>query len=226
MLPFPAEPDVDRPPRVTLPAEQAITIDSSGGVVLEACERIPEHATRAVVLCHPHPVYGGTMHNAIVVTLAKHLGGKLATLRFNFRGVEGSSGCYEEGEGEVHDVLAALQHMRKRLPQARISVAGYSFGSWVALRAAWCTSDIDRVALIAPAMRVLDYSRQARPAPCPCQIVVGDDDQFVGVDQAHDLGRALGAQVHVIEAADHFFVRQRRTVANTVAPFVAPELGL
>src|SRR5262245_45273328 len=85
----------------------------------------------AAVVCHPHPLYGGTMHNKVVFHVDKVLSGAgLPVLRFNFRGVGMSSGRYGDGEGETEDVIAALDYMAARFPQARLLVAGFSFGSW------------------------------------------------------------------------------------------------
>src|SRR3989442_386300 len=100
-------------------------------------ERTPgEHGVIAVV-CHPHPQYGGTMHNKVVhrvaVTLL-NLGA--AVLRFNFRGVGKSAGVYGDGDGELEDARAALGFMRGRYSGAREWVAGFSFGAWVAARLA------------------------------------------------------------------------------------------
>jgi len=166
-----------------------------------------------VVLCHPHPLYGlysGTMHNAIVVFPAKALydiaSNSIATLRFNYRGVEASSGAYDNGKGEVRDVIAAIDEAIQRTPRAAISVVGYSFGSWVGLRAARQRSQVERVVLIAPAMRLFDYEQElAGSRQIPTEMLVGNDDDFVTVADARGLAASLGARLHVLENADHFF---------------------
>ena len=86
------------------------------------------------VLCHPHPQYGGTMHDAVLDCAARALGAAgIARLRFNFRGVGRSEGRFDEGVGEVDDVLAILTHGRKMHPEARVLLVGYSFGAAMAL---------------------------------------------------------------------------------------------
>jgi uncharacterized protein len=91
-----------------------------------------------VVVCHPHPLYGGDMCNNIVEAIEEGFSGKgFSTLRFNFRGVGGSGGSYDKDVGEVKDVLSALSFLRDSLaPDASIMLAGYSFGAWMCARAA------------------------------------------------------------------------------------------
>ncbi len=216
-----------RPPHVVLAGEQAHWLETSDGQSLEALARLPSGVSRAVVICHPHPLYGGTMHNAVVIALAKALkeaGDDVGTIRFNFRGVERSSGRYTAGEGEKLDVIAAVDGLRNQMPNAAVSVVGYSFGSWVGLRAAWAHPEVERVALIAPAVRIFRYAEKLEcRRPMPTEVVVGDHDDFVDVPSARKLARYLGAQLHVIKGADHFFVGFRTFVARTLLPFVAPE---
>ncbi|PKN50149.1 MAG: alpha/beta hydrolase [Deltaproteobacteria bacterium HGW-Deltaproteobacteria-20] len=216
-----------RPPPVAISGEEPFRIETSDGQSLEARLRLPSDVRRVVVLCHPHPLYGGTMHNAVIVALAKALadaGGNVGSLRFNFRGVEGSTGGYEEGRGEKLDVIAAVDGLRNLHPHVDVTIVGYSFGSWVGLRAAWDHPEVDRVALIAPAARIFSYAEdQECRRPLPTEIIVGDKDDFVPVTSARKLARYLGAQLHVIDGADHFFVGYRRVVAKMLLPFVAPE---
>jgi alpha/beta superfamily hydrolase len=198
------------------------------GVSLEALGRFPAGAGRAVVLCHPHPLYGGTMHNALVVTFARVLaergGEDVATLRFNFRGVEGSDGRHDGGEAELLDVLGAVDALRRELPETRLSLLGYSFGSWVALRAALEHDAVERVALVAPATRLFESFDPSRPRrSLPVEILCGDRDAFVHVPAARGLAGALGARLHLVEGADHLFLRHRAVAARTLLAFLAPE---
>src|SRR5262249_6243498 len=108
------------------------------------------HAWSAVV-CHPHPLHGGTLHNKVVHRVAATLHGLgAAVLRLDFRGVGGSEGRYDEGEGELADARAALAWMRERHPQARAWLAGFSFGAWIAARLAAEAPGIERLILVAP----------------------------------------------------------------------------
>ncbi len=191
---------------------------------LEARVRGDAGAGRVVVLCHPHPLYGGTMHSAVVVALTKVLaerGEGVATVRFNYRGVGKSEGAYAKGEGEVHDARAALRAARSRFPRAKVALAGYSFGTWVGLRASALEGFVERVALVAPAVRIFDFVRadgahfQGRLA-----VYLGDQDEFCDVAEAEGLADDLGATLQVFPGSDHYFLAGRRKLAEAVVPFL------
>src|SRR6266481_7963290 len=105
---------------------------------LEALTTCPAVDAKAIaVICHPHPQYGGTMHNKVVHTLARGFGELgLRTVRFNFRGVEASAGEFAQGIGETEDVLAVLEWVRAHRPHDQVWLAGFSFGAYMAIRAA------------------------------------------------------------------------------------------
>lgn len=127
---------------------QRVTIQSD--YALEGIMTI-QGRTNGAVVCHPHPLYGGSMQNNVVEALVEGfmLSG-FSTLRFNFRGVGWSEGSHDEGEGEVRDVLAACAHLRGVLDQgARLVLAGYSFGAWCAARAAAQVQDLEDLLLVA-----------------------------------------------------------------------------
>ncbi|MFO7278462.1 MAG: alpha/beta hydrolase, partial [Pseudomonadota bacterium] len=120
------------------PKPEPVRLDGPAGV-LEALLEEPADAVpgRFAVVCHPHPLHGGTMNNKVVHTLARtfnELG--IRSLRFNFRGVGASEGSYAEGIGETEDALAVIEWGRVRWPGAEPLLAGFSFGGIVALRAA------------------------------------------------------------------------------------------
>lgn len=187
-------------------------------------------ATRAVLLCHPHPLYGGTMHSAVVIAVAKVLaeaGDSVATVRFNYRGVGKSGGTYGEGKGETLDARAALRFMKASFPKATLAVCGYSFGTWVGLRAAALEGTVERVALIAPAVRLFDFVREdASTFQGRLAIYLGDQDEFCDVAEAEELTASLGAKLTVFPGNDHFFLAGRRKLAEAVVPFLDPGRGV
>jgi hypothetical protein len=211
---------------VRVAGEETVTLPGlPGEPALEARVRATLDATRAVLLCHPHPLYGGTMHSAVIVAIAKVLAERdasIATLRFNYRGVGTSGGSYGQGRGEVEDTRAALRALRERAPLARLTVCGYSFGTWVGLRAAAIEGGVERVALIAPAIRLFEFVREDATGGEKIAIYVGDRDEFCDVAEAQGLASALGASLQVLEKSDHFFLASRRKLAEVVVPFVAP----
>jgi uncharacterized protein len=168
------------------------------------------------------------MHSAVVLAIAKLLtekgGDTVAHLRFNYRGVGASEGYYGEGLGEIQDVRAAIRALRGRAPRAKMTVCGYSFGTFVGLRAAVLEGGIERVALVAPAVRIFHFVKEdGGTFQGRLSIFVGDDDEFCDVAEAEELARDLGAKLTVFPGADHYFLKSRRKLAETVVPVAAPE---
>jgi uncharacterized protein len=223
--PPPERPEL--PPEVRIGQEQELSLTTEDGVALEALAHLPASAQRAIVLCHPHPLYGGTMHNALVVVVAKRLrergNERAGWLRLNFRGVGKSGGRYDAGKAEVNDARAAISEVRRRLPSAKVSVVGVSFGTGVAYRAAILEGGVDRVSLVTPSPRVLQAGLGEFIGPV--QIVAAGNDELCTPEETEDLTRRLGATLQVVPGADHQFIRFRREVAGLVVPFVAPELA-
>jgi alpha/beta superfamily hydrolase len=188
-------------------AEQAATIDVPGAGSLEARICIPDGARAGVVVCHPHPLYGGDMDSAVVVGAVEACAGlNLATLRFNFRGVGRSTGAHDEGRGEQDDARAALAEIARHLPAgAAVALAGYSFGAAVAAAVA-LNAPLAGLALIAPPLRVMPLA-SAPAVRGPVLIVVGADDQYCPPSALEPVRAALpAAKITVIDGADHFFV--------------------
>ena len=184
----------------------AVTLDVGGSVALDARVSIPAGARAGVVLCHPHPLYGGDMDSNVVLRMAEACAARhLATLRFNFRGVGASTGKHDDGRGEQDDVRAALADLRRRLPGgAAVGLAGYSFGAAVAAAVAGGTS-IASLALVAPPGRILP----ALPVVVngPFLIVIGAEDPYCPPAAVEAIRRiAPRVTISVIDGADHFFV--------------------
>jgi len=174
---------------------------------LEALIETPAGAppVLAAVICHPHPLFGGTMDNKVVHSVARVLQRRGAvTLRFNFRGVGASTGAHDGGVGETEDALAAVALLRERWPPLPLVLAGFSFGAAVAIaaagraRPAWLVS-------VAPAVDRVPLAGFEPPA-CPWLIVQGDADDVVSAETVKQwcAERALGASLCMLPGVGHF----------------------
>jgi uncharacterized protein len=164
------------------------------------------------VLCHPHPRYGGTRHDAVLEVIARALlEAGISVLRFNFRGVGGSAGCYDEGRGETADLLAAARWLRDAFPNDAQWAGGYSFGAWVTWQALHQGLAVERALLVAPPVGAMAFT--ARPASVPVDAIAGSADAFV--DQPA-LAALPGVHNHVIDGADHFFSGHTEDLADAV----------
>ncbi|MDD5288422.1 MAG: CocE/NonD family hydrolase, partial [Dehalococcoidales bacterium] len=135
-----------------------------GGVQLEGVLHLPEGTGRfpAVVICHPHPLYGGDMDNNVVVAICSALvKSAIVCLRFNFRGAGDSGGSFGGGVGEQDDVKAALDFLANspQIDSMRIGLAGYSFGGSVVLPVALMDSRVKQLALISPALKEAGWAQ-------------------------------------------------------------------
>jgi alpha/beta superfamily hydrolase len=225
--PPPATPQ--RSPPVEVAGEERVRIPGlAGGPTLDARVHAPPGARRVVVLCHPHPLYGGSMHSPVPLVLAKTLADKApetAWVRFDFRGVYASEGSYDGGDGEVDDVGAVRAYMRRLVPGALVTVCGHSFGSWVGLRAAASApaDAIERVLLVSPSVRFFDFKDEDVRFAGRKAIFIGSEDEFIDVPEARALAARLGAELRVFEGFDHHFLRSRRALAEAALPFLVPE---
>jgi uncharacterized protein len=201
----------------------------AGGPALAARLHVPVSPVRAVVLCHPHPLYGGSMHSPVPLSIARMLAetaaDRVAWARFDFRGVGSSEGTYDDGRGEVDDVLAVLDAIRSAAPGAPLSLCGHSFGSWVALLATARAPDVERLLLLAPSVRFASRNGTPLPRPPSSTIFVGDKDEFCDVEEARALADELGSDLRVFEGFDHHFLQSRRAMAEAALPVIVPEVA-
>lgn len=173
---------------------------------LEAILEEPEGAppTQAALVCHPHPLHGGTLHNKVVHRLARGLRRSGAvTLRFNFRGVNLSEGVHDHGAGEVEDARAALLLLKDKYPGLPLTVAGFSFGSRVAVQ---CHEGARRVILVGFPTVYRQFDILTR-CPLPRVFIHSTNDEFGPKDELQALYARLWGpkQIHWVEARDHFF---------------------
>lgn len=206
-----------------------ITLAGPAGAI-EAAVELPklEDARRGIaVIGHPHPPDGGTMSNKVVTTIARALAESgIASVRFNFRGVGASAGEYDQGRGETLDYLAVAQWLQVQRPADALWLAGFSFGAWVALRAARQLPAQQMIA-IAPPVGFRDFTG-VPPPPCPWLVVQGEADDVV--DPAKVFAWADSAEnaptlVRMAEAG-HFFhgrlVDLRGAIKNGVRKNLPP----
>jgi uncharacterized protein len=182
-------------------------------------EREGRPHTLAAMVCHPHPMYGGTYHNKVVhrvATTFHDLGAE--TLRFNFRGVGRSEGAYDEGEGELADARAALAWLRARYPGARLWLGGFSFGSWVAARLAASEPAIERVVLVAPPVTRAGFEEMRTSRVWKLVVQGTADTTCLPADLEREFPRwAEPKQLRWVPDAAHFFDRQLAPLAAAVA---------
>ncbi len=162
----------------------------------------------AALVCHPHPSHGGTMHNKVVYRIARGLRRSgVVVLRFNYRGVNLSEGVYDKGEGELDDARVCLDYLRGRYPDLPFTLAGFSFGSRIALRLGCGGIGARRV--IAAGFPTIYHDRgYLDHCTVPRIFVQSTHDEFGPVDQIQPFVESLPEpkRLVLIEAQDHFFV--------------------
>jgi alpha/beta superfamily hydrolase len=208
---------------VTRPIVERLSIPGPSGNLEGVLETpvVPD-ATRIAVICHPHPVYGGTMTNKVVHMLAKacnELG--VPAIRFNYRGVGASIGAYDEGRGETLDTLAVVSWANERWPQAKLWLGGFSFGGAVALRAAAQVQPA-RLVTVAPAIQRVDVTGVKLPS-CPWLIVQGDNDELVNATEVQAWAQSLTPKPEfaLLRGVDHFFHGRLSELRDVVVQWVA-----
>jgi alpha/beta superfamily hydrolase len=179
-----------------------------GDLKLEGLITLPEgEASGAAVVCHPHPMYGGSMHNNVVEAVLEALWQRrFATLRFNFRGVGDSEGEYDGGEGELDDARQAVAFLASKATVESVLLAGYSFGASVSLRAGFSDPAVNRLLLVALPVAVMNGGPPDSVSK-PILLVSGDRDSYSPVEPLTNLVSKLGshARLEILAGADHFF---------------------
>lgn len=186
--------------------------------------RIVRSPARFGVVCHPHPLHGGTLDNKVVYTLARAciaLGA--AAIRFNFRGVGASAGSYDDGRGETADVLAGIAYGRERWPGASLWLAGFSFGGAVAVRAA-AQARPERLVAVAPGITRVAMEGVGSPS-CPWLVVQGDADDVIEPAAVLEWAsrQATPPRVRVLPGAGHFFHGRLNDLREAVVEFLGSQ---
>lgn len=202
---------------------------SAGNLILEGVMHLPrENETLpAVVLCHPHPLYGGSMDNNVILSLSYALVNEsLIVLRFNFRGVGKSEGEFANGIGEQEDVIAAIDWLvnQPNVDCQRIGLAGYSFGALVALSVAFRDSRISALSLISPPLKsaqIMTLKKWTKPK----FVIFGSNDFVVSAKERELISQELEPdQLYLVPGADHFWWGYEEEVARKVSSFFASHL--
>jgi alpha/beta superfamily hydrolase len=211
------------------------TIEGPAGAI-EIAAFLPASPRAIAVVAHPHPLFGGTMDNKVVTTVARafHDAGA-ATFRFNFRGVGRSAGTHDEGRGETDDLLVVAEHAARALGELPLWLAGFSFGGGVAIRAS-TRAPFAHLVLMAPALRrITGHGLGTPPEPLDASlgevgrhtvantiIVHGDKDDTVPLADSIAWGGPREVPVLVIPGADHFFHRKLHMIRDVIGRLVRP----
>src|SRR5579872_6838297 len=191
------------------PTETTILLQGPVGNLELRFQEPEDAADQIAIICHPHPLHGGTMNNKVVTTLArtfKEL--NMINIRFNYRGVGQSEGSYDHGIGETQDALSVIQWAHDRWPHKKICLAGFSFGSYIALSASAKISQqklITQLITIAPAVNHADFSGLA--PHIPWIVVIAEKDTVVAADEIRAWLKTLDPTPDVLSfpEATHFF---------------------
>jgi len=177
----------------------------------------------AAVVCHPHPLFGGTMHNKVVYQAAKSLDALgIAVLRFNFRGAGLSAGSHDRGRGEEGDVSAALDFLAREFPGVPLLVAGFSFGCWVGLRVGCADERVAELIGLGAPVNDSDFSYLQSCAK-PKLFVHGSQDRYGHVKTLEQLVAGLPGEnrLVVVDGADHFFAGKLDQMDAAIANWIS-----
>jgi alpha/beta superfamily hydrolase len=178
----------------------------------------PTSATRSALVCHPHPMFGGTMHNKVIYQTAKALHERgIPVLRFNFRGTGLSEGMHDRGRGEQDDVGAALSFLATEFPGRRILLAGFSFGAWVGLQVGCEDKRVRELIGLGLGVDRVDMGF-LRVCTKPKLIIQGENDEFGLRSNLETLFAELPQpkKLVIVEGVDHFFAGKLPEVGQAI----------
>jgi hypothetical protein len=196
---------------------ERLSIEGPAGSLEAVAEDTGTAGPSYAIVCHPHPLMGGTMDNKVVTTVARALRETgIPTLRFNFRGVGASGGTFDQGIGETADADAVAAYGARRWPGRSLVIGGFSFGGYVALRLAQKRTPRHLIT-VAPAIGLFDVSGLTVPR-CPWLIVQGDADDVVDPTAIADWAATLSPKPRlvVLPGVGHFFHGRLRELQDAV----------
>ncbi|RQO58127.1 alpha/beta hydrolase [Variovorax sp. KBW07] len=186
---------------------EKISLQGAAGAIEVQRDLPADAASRGIaVIAHPHPLFGGTMDNKVVQTLARaFVACGWTTVRFNFRGVGASEGVHDEGRGELEDMLNVVGQLA---PEGPLAIAGFSFGAFVASCAAeklWAARDVQQIVLIGTAASRFSVATLPAEAHERMLVVHGEADDTVPLSAVMDWARPQSLPVTVVPGGGHFF---------------------
>jgi alpha/beta superfamily hydrolase len=182
----------------------------------------------AAVVCHPHPLYAGTMHNKVVYRAAKALDAfGIPVLRFNFRGTGLSAGTHDHGRGEVDDARAALDFLAQQFPGVPLLAAGFSFGCWTGLRAGCADDRVSELIGLGTPINNSDFSF-LESCEKPKLFVQGAKDKYGDARELEALVNTLPGErrLVVVNGADHFFAGKLKELDAAIKGWIAERHGV
>nr|WP_320192348.1 alpha/beta fold hydrolase [uncultured Desulfobacter sp.] len=203
-------------------SEELITITSVGDIRLEGNLNRQE-AGKAVVLTHPHPLYGGNMDVPVICKMAACFqAAGITTLRFNFRGTGGSSGKFDDGRGEQDDVKSALDFLSNQ-GYNQLFLAGYSFGSWVNAHVVSAGVAVCDHIMVSPPAALLSFDLVAQ-LPNTGLIITGENDDLSPVYMVDDLLSKwkISPRLEVLSDVDHFYVGALDKLGDVLSGYLKP----
>jgi alpha/beta superfamily hydrolase len=186
--------------------QQLVTIAGPTGTLEAVLHDTDMPVTHVGIICHPHPLQDGTMQNKVVTTVARTFNNMgITAIRFNYRGVGLSEGTYGEVTGEVDDCMAVIAWAMQQWPQAKLWLAGFSFGAYIAAAAA-SKVPTQQLISIAPAVERMPYETLGK-IDCPWLVIQGESDEVVTPQAVYDWFEALDAQKTLVRLPEtgHFF---------------------
>jgi alpha/beta superfamily hydrolase len=214
-------------------AAARVLLDGTAGKI-EVASAVPEAPRTIAVIAHPHPLFGGTMDNKVITTLARtYTDAGAATFRFNFRGVGATEGTHDEGRGETEDMLGVIEYARSTIGALPLHLAGFSFGGAIALRSS-DRVDFAQLILVAPGFRrILAHGMDVAPDPADPNlgapgrhnttntlVVHGDLDDTAPLADSLAWAAAREVPVAIVPGGEHFFHRKLHVLREIVSRWI------
>ena len=218
-----------------MPAGTARTLVDGAAGRIEVAANLPLNTRAIAVIAHPHPLFGGTMDNKVITTLAKaYVDAGIGAFRFNFRGVGSTEGVHDHGRGESDDLVRVVEHAREAVPHVPLHLAGFSFGGAVATRASEHV-DFQQLVLVAPGFRRISEHGNMGDAPDPNDprlgspgrhgpantlVIHGDLDETVPLADSLAWAAVREVPVAVVPGGEHFFHRKLHVLREIVGRWI------